>query len=224
MLRTLWLAAALASVLAGCEPGPANTPDESAAAVASAAPAMAEATTWQCGDLRVSSLLKGGALQLSGPFGVRTLAAMRSASGARYGDDRGTEFWDKAGEAMLTLDGQRQPDCSRSASPSPWDAAQARGIGFRAIGNEPGWLVEVGRGDAPALHAVLDFGSRPLDVARATATPDGFSGQTADGALLTLTIQRVVCSDSMSGQDFPASAVLSVGDSTYRGCGRFLHE
>lgn len=39
---------------------------------------------------------------------------------------------------------------------SPWDAAAARGVAFRAVGNEPGWYVEVGRGATAALHATLD--------------------------------------------------------------------
>jgi uncharacterized membrane protein len=224
MLRNILPSILLAAALAGCEPGSSGPVVESAADT-SAPPTPAGAViTWQCGDLRVSTQVEEGALRLSGPFGERTLVTLRSGSGARYGDDRGTELWEKGGEATLTLDGQRQPSCQKSAERSPWDEAKARGIGFRAIGNEPGWLVEVGRGDAPTLHAELDFGSRRLDIARATATRDGFSGTTADGTAVTLTTQRVACSDAMSGQGFPASAVLSVGGSTYRGCGRFLSE
>jgi uncharacterized membrane protein len=223
MHRTLLLAAALAALLAGCEPDAAKSLDESAAAT-SAPPALGGATPWQCGDLRVSTQMEGDSLRLSGPFGVRSLAGLRSASGARYGDEQGTEFWEKADEAMLTLDGERQPDCRKSAQLSPWDEAKARGVGFRAIGNEPGWLVEVGSEEAPTLHAELDFGSRRLEVAHATATSDGWKGETADGTSLVLTIQREACSDSMSDHFFPASAVLRVGASTHRGCGRFLFE
>jgi uncharacterized membrane protein len=189
-----------------------------------AAPAPGGATSWQCGDLRVATQVERDSLRLSGPFGVRTLTGLPSASGARYGDVRATEFWEKADEAMLILDGERQPDCRKSAQPSPWDEARARGIGFRAIGNEPGWLVEVGSGEAPALHAELDFGSRRLELAHATATSDGWKGETADGTSLVLTIQREACRDSMSDHPFPASAVLRVGASTHRGCGRFLFE
>ena len=120
--------------------------------------------------------------------------------------------------------GERQPDCRRSAAPSPWEAARACGAAFRAIGTEPGWWVEVGSGEAPPLRAELDFGARQLEVASAAATADGFRGATADGTPVALTIRREACSDGMSDVSFPASAVLRVGDSTWRGCGRFLSE
>jgi uncharacterized membrane protein len=125
---------------------------------------------------------------------------------------------------MLTLDGERQPDCSRSAVPSPWEAARARGAAFRAVGNEPGWSIEVGSGDAPALRAELDFGARSIEVASAAATADGWRGAAPDGTQVVLEIRREECRDPMSGHAFPASARLRVGDSTWRGCGRFLLE
>lgn len=115
-------------------------------------------------------------------------------------------------------------DAAPTARASPWDAAQARGIAFRAVGQEPGWLVEIGRGEAPALHAELDHGQRRVDVARATVQGSGYSGRTADGVDVQLEIERRGCSDAMSGEAFPATATLTVGGTVYRGCGRFLGE
>jgi uncharacterized membrane protein len=205
------LAVALALV-AGCGPAPEATTE------------AGEVTTWQCGDLRVATQIRGEALRLSGSFGERTLAHEPSGSGARYADGRGTEFWGKADEAMLTLDGERQPDCQRSTAASPWEAARTRGAAFRAVGNEPGWWVEVGSGDHPTLRAELDFGARPIEVAGATATTAGWRGAASDGSEVVLEIRREECRDTMSGHGFPASARLRVGDSTWRGCGRFLRE
>lgn len=109
-----------------------------------------------------------------------------------------------------------------AARPSPWDAAKARGVAFRGIGQEPGWLVEVGRGEAPTLHAELDYGARTVDVARASPQGDGYTGRTAGGMEVALLIERTACSDGMSGEAFPATVRLTVGGQRYRGCGRFL--
>lgn len=118
------------------------------------------------------------------------------------------------------------PASPATAQASPWDHARARGIAFRGIGNEPGWLVEVGAGEAPALHVELDYGERKIDLAHAqplSGVP-GYTGTTSDGVEVELQLRHGDCSDGMSDQTYPVSAKLSVGDRTYAGCGRFLQE
>lgn len=118
------------------------------------------------------------------------------------------------------------PADASSAPPSgtPWEQARARGSAFRGIGTEPGWWVEVGGGDAPRLHAELDYGERKVEVAGASRAADGYVGSTADGVAVSLTTAKEPCSDGMSDTEYPASAILTVGGRTYRGCGRFLTE
>jgi len=113
-----------------------------------------------------------------------------------------------------------------TAQASPWEQARTRGIAFRGIGNEPGWLVEVGAGETPALHAELDYGERKIDIAHAQplAAATGYMGTTGDGVEVKLRLQRGDCSDGMSDETYPVSAKLNVGDKTYAGCGRFLQE
>lgn len=111
-----------------------------------------------------------------------------------------------------------------SPAGTPWEQARARGSVFRGIGTEPGWWVEVGGGATPRLLAELDYGERRIDVATATTTADGYVGSTADGVAVSLTTARGTCSDGMSDTEYPASATLTVGGQTYRGCGRFLTE
>lgn len=184
------------------------------------------ATHWQCGDSRVGATFDAAtekvALSINGR--MLSLPLARSASGARYADEQGNEFWTKGGSGTLTLAGKDKSECTRAEGPSPWDAARARGIAFRAVGNEPGWMVEVGRGETPSLHAQLDFGARTLDVASAQPRKDGtgFTGQTANGTKVELAIERKGCVDDMSGASFEASAQLSDGGKSYRGCGAFL--
>lgn len=112
------------------------------------------------------------------------------------------------------------------AQASPWERARARGIAFRGIGNEPGWLVEVGTGENPTLHAELDYGERKIDLTQVQRLSGaaGYAGTTSDGVEVQLRLQRGDCSDGMSDQTYPVSAKLNVGDRTYAGCGRFLQE
>ena len=118
------------------------------------------------------------------------------------------------------------PAAPVTALASPWEQARTRGITFRGIGNEPGWLVEVGAGEAPALHAELDYGERKIDVAHARPLTGatGYAGITGDGIEVKLQLRHADCSDGMSDETYPASTELKVGDKTYTGCGRFLQE
>lgn len=118
------------------------------------------------------------------------------------------------------------PATSAPAEPaSPWEAAAARGVAFRAVGNEPGWFAEVDRGDAPALRATLDYGERTIEVPRAMALDGdafGYHGEARDGTSVVMRMRREPCSDGMSDQNYETSVTLKVGETTYRGCGRFL--
>jgi uncharacterized membrane protein len=116
-----------------------------------------------------------------------------------------------------------------AAAASPWDDARARGVGFRAVGTEPGWTVEVDKGAAPPMRVVLDYGQRQLQVAHTQPFSDpatgvvGFRGNTADGIRRELTILRGQCQDAR-GENLEASADLAVGSQHYKGCGRFLFQ
>ena len=218
----------LASLLAACKP--AAEPVATPVAVEPAPPAAVEATVtslnFQCGDERIGAAFDNAAGNVTLTIGGQpmTLLQAESASGARYADGQGNEFWNKGDSATLTRSGQPAAECAQTQLTSPWDEAKGRGVGFRAVGNEPGWMVEVDTGEAPALRATLDSGAREIAVARAQSQAAGFAGTTNDGVAVELQIRRETCSDTMSGQEFPASAQLKVGEQTYAGCGRFLFD
>lgn len=127
---------------------------------------------------------------------------------------------------MVRVPGEGEGPATGSGGQSPWESAKARGIVFRGVGNEPGWFVEVGQGDAPTLRATLDYGERQVEVPGASPRTgaDGYTGKTADGVAVSLRITREDCSDGMSDERYPAAAEFQVGAQVYRGCGRFLQE
>lgn len=137
---------------------------------------------------------------------------------------------DDVGEFRMRMVRGATQEAPAGGGPSPassvWERARARGVAFRGIGTEPGWLVEVDRGDDPELRAELDYGERKVVVPKAhgiSSTP-GFGGRTADGMDVVLRIERRSCSDGMSDETYPAAITLAVGDKTYSGCGRHLDE
>jgi len=72
-----------------------------------------EVVNYRCGELAVSAMFRGNdRAELA--IGTRklALALVPSASGAKYGDGQGNEFWTKGhDEAMLTLAGEASRNC-----------------------------------------------------------------------------------------------------------------
>ena len=192
--------------------------------------ARPQRTRWTCDGMTFEAAfdIEGRRVELALPDGPLSLPLAISASGARYLDHRGNEFWTKGDGGTLTREGGKKLDCVRQDAPpvtgSPWADAKARGIAFRAIGTEPGWMLEVGQGERPALHAELDYGERVLDVAamQPLSGLSGYVGTAADGARVRLVLERRACSDGMSDDVYPVAVQLEAGDRNYRGCGRFL--
>lgn len=224
--------AALAAALVACQPSP-PAPD-AAAQDDAAAPEIAdglgpgERINFQCNELALGATFDetGDTVRLSYSGQRLELPIAVSASGARYADDAGNEFWGKGQQdATLTLAGEERRQCTRTDRPSPWDRAADNGIIFRAIGQEPAWLVEIEEGgddQGNALTAHLDHGQRLLEATDLQREDDAWSGQTTDGTGLVLTVEDRECADTMSGERFQAAARLVVGDQPYEGCGAWL--
>lgn len=93
---------------------------------------------------------------------------------------------------------------------------------FRAVGQEPGWLAEVFAGDS--IRFLLDYGETLFTTA--APPPDSSSATIAwrtSGSQGAIELRATVgnCHDTMSGEAFPASVTLTVGDRVLTGCGRW---
>ncbi|MGH8074461.1 MAG: MliC family protein, partial [Lysobacter sp.] len=157
-------------------PAPATTEPAAPTPAPTEATATADTFHWQCGEVGVASTYLDDSKHVALAFSGRELELpiAVSGSGARYADDAGNEFWTKGDSGTLTLAAEAgtetaKRECTRSDRPSPWFQAAERGVGFRAGGGEPGWFVEVDRGENPALNATLDYADRTIEVARTAA-------------------------------------------------------
>jgi uncharacterized membrane protein/uncharacterized lipoprotein YbaY len=182
---------------------------------------------FRCGDRWISTGFDGRVLTLNLEDRLVRLMPAVSDSGARFGDGSNEIWVYSASAATLILDGGAPLECIGTDSPSPWEEARRRGMAFRALGNEPGWVVEVESGDRPAMRAILDYGERTESFASTEPLEgaEGFRGR-RDGLVFELTLTRERCSDGMSDIVYPVAVRLVLvepaGRRELRGCGRFL--
>ena len=145
------------SVVVSCAsqpPAPATTAAPGDISSHAPDPAFPVSARFDCDGLIVPVVVYADRIVLSLPNRDRTLAQVVSASGARYSDGDGM-FWDRGGEAALETDG-RLRTCR--ALPDPWQDARERGLQFRAVGQEPGWFLEID--EARSIHLIYDYGER----------------------------------------------------------------
>lgn len=87
---------------------------------ASAADRVASVTHWKCSGLGVAARFEADAAQVQLSFAGRSmmLPIARSASGARYADAGGNEFWTKGPTGTLSLAGEPRRECTQIAQPT----------------------------------------------------------------------------------------------------------
>lgn len=116
----------------------------------------------------------------------------------------------------------RSTNESNLAQMPSWEGARAAGVDFRAVGQEPGWMVDIYTQNR--IVALLDYGERLIEFPRAEPTYP-IEGSThyetqADGHRLSIIIRRSPCQDSMSGENYPATVDVVINGRALNGCGR----
>ncbi len=146
-----------------------------------------------------------------------TLPHTVSASGARYSDGTDT-FWNKGREATFERHGRTEMCRERR---EPWQEAADRGVDFRAIGQEPGWFLEID--NEKQIRVVYDYAEHQLIAPVTSPGTKGsmvFYDMMVDSQRVLITIEEAPCNDTMSGEAFPRSVAVTIGTRTLRGCGR----
>ena len=203
--RTAWLAWLLA---AGC---------------ASAGP---RTLVYECPDgFEATVRLEADRAWLFLPDRTIDLPRLSSGSGIHYAKGS-LGFWGKGDEALFEIDGVTHFDCRNNPRRAVWEHAKLNGADFRAVGNEPGWHLEIHEGTRILL--VTDYGEHHyrFDNARRTDRPLEHSSiyrARRDGHALELVLRAEPCRNSMSGETFETRVTVRLDDRTLRGCGRALH-
>jgi uncharacterized membrane protein len=180
---------------------------------------------WDCEDGRyLVSSMKDGDMYLWIDQEQRTLKPARSASGAKY-ETRGLSFWAKGDEATLEVNG-KSLQCKVNSYYSVWEDAKLRGADFRAVGNEPGWHLELFSSGESLL--VTDYGAERFRFMAEgpelleEGPGNVFTGQ-ARGLSIRVELTPGPCTDTMVDVDYQTTVAVNVGGRVLRGCGNPLH-
>lgn len=108
-----------------------------------------------------------------------------------------------------------------------WEKAREEGIHFRAVGNEPGWLVEIR--DDKKIRFVNDYGNLEIkapvdDLWVGPAGEDKIYYVENDAVQFQVIIMKKSYQDSMSGENFPYQVRVVFPNKSYIGGGRLLIE
>ena len=117
-------------------------------------------------------------------------------------------------------------NCKNNPRAAVWEAAKLRGVSYRAIGQEPSWVLEIDREKGFLL--VTDYGQNRQRFPYSEAVSDaqqktGRYSSELDGERIEITITGASCHDSMSGEAFSSQVEIDWREQTLRGCGRALH-
>ena len=161
------------------------------------------------------------------PFKPRTvlLSQVEAASGTRYEGD-GIMAWTKTDTAMFGIDGVRVPNCRLDRQASVWEAAKLDGVDFRAVGNKPGWVLEIRERTKISLR--YNNGQFVAEATAISISTNQGARQTvfeaiSDSGGLRVTLNGDVCLDSISGEAYETTVLVEVGDTSLPGCGKALH-
>lgn len=154
-----------------------------------------------------------------------SLPHVRSGSGAKYREGQIT-YWNKGPEALLEVGNENHLKCKNNRSKAIWEDAKFRGVDFRAVGNEPGWYLEIIERERVVF--VGDYGQERYAFITAAPSIDQQERTTVytvqnDKHELSVMIVGRRCSDTMSGEVFETSVTVILDDKKYRGCGKALH-
>ncbi len=213
MNRLFWLSLLLLSACSN-QPRPAEKVVQSIAAT----------RVYECGEFEFVTRDSSQGITLYMPEDSLVMEKVRSVSGSKY-EGGGAVLHLKDDGTVLDLGYRSYSNCQLNVQRGPWEDARRRGVQFRAVGQEPGWFLEIKAGQQILL--VADYGgSRYLFDAPEPALDAETAIYQAQNAQhqLSIEINADWCQDSMSGQVFSNRVLLNLDGRELRGCGEAFED
>ncbi len=155
------------------------------------------------------------------PEGTLRLPAAPSGEGRRY-TDGDFEICIEGEQARLGETRGELRTCHNDRRRAVWERAKLDGADFRAVGNEPGWHLEIR--EQSRIVLVADYGESQVEKPLPEPIVDPETRTTRwDAGELVLEVIGSPCTDAMSGERFPSEVLVHWRYRTLRGCGRALH-
>ncbi len=186
------------------------------------ADAAARTYVFVCGEGPAYTVRTGGAgAWIFHPEGTRQLPAVPASTGTRYVDGL-FELRIEGEQALFGKAGGPLRSCRNDPRRAVWERAKLDGADFRAVGNEPGWSLEILEGSR--LLLIADYGTRRVELPLPEPAVDRDARRTIwDAGEILLEVIGRPCRDTMSGEAFESEVVVYWQGRALRGCGRALH-
>ncbi len=157
----------------------------------------------------------------------RTLELERvpSGSGEKFSDGEVT-LWRQGEEAILLRAGQADIHLRNNRQRAVWEHAKLAGMDFRAVGNEPGWVLEIWEGGRVVFRG--DYGQSVHEFTGAEPINDQDARTTTyicrnDGHELVVLLSATPCRDTMADQEYETTVTVTLDGKEFHGCGQALH-
>jgi hypothetical protein len=139
--------------------------------------------------------------------------------------ERVTVFEVSCGGAPWGAMGSRLIGIGADRALAPWDGIffeLTRDTDFRAVGQEPGWLLEIR--NASEIRLITDYGADTAITPVPPAETDSTTGARTYHAVteahdLQVLIQPSACTDAMSGEPYETTVTVTLDGRAYHGCG-----
>ncbi|MBY6223503.1 COG3650 family protein [Ferrimonas balearica] len=172
-----------------------------------------------CDSVRFSARIEGETAWLFLPGETVAAKQVVSASGARY-DGEGVTLWLKGEEGLLMQPDQPNQNCVNDRRAAIWEGAKLDGMDFRAVGNEPPWVLELW-----PETIVLKTGYEQVRQSWPRPEPTNLERASrfdlADG--VSVLLEGKSCADTMVDERYETTVTVTTPERTYRGCGKALH-
>lgn len=184
---------------------------------------LSDVFVYECGDsLRFTAYVTEDSTWLYLPDTTVKVTPVPSGSGARY-EGNSYLYWSKGKKALLQLPKGGLKNCQNIPREASWQAAKIRGVDFRALGQEPGWILEIKKGNQ--IKYIGRYGKDTLvaDYRKPTNDGDRQTVYSIKEYNMTIKIIDKPCRAAMSGFKFPSTVMVSVGRQKFQGCGETLN-
>lgn len=179
----------------------------------------------ECTDFDFVAEILDQEARLELPEFTGVIPQVAAASGTKYQGNNIT-FWLKGQEATLQYGNNSHKDCRNNSRRAVWEKARLRGIDFMAMGNEPGWTLEI---TSNSLLLVSDYGNSRYYIANAEREADAQTQSTVyrgtdQGKAIQVTLKTETCNDTMADASYQTSVKIKLGEQTLQGCGETLSQ
>jgi len=185
---------------------------------------FAQTFVYECKDNKYFTLqLKNNKAWLFTKDISMSLSRVISASGKKYEKDN-VVFFSHGYEAMLDTPTKQYRLCANNKCKAIWEDAKLRGNDFRAIGNEPGWYLEIAQGGKKTL-LVTEYGAEKYEFRflKAYSSKSARTTRYRVKGFVDIFIEGKRCTDSMTGHRYESSVSINLEGKIYKGCGKSLH-